>query len=752
MDQNTPQNIQNTESTPDMKTLTCKVEKIVFHNEKNKYTVMSVMRDDGRHFHLLGNIDSVKENDALMATGSWNKDEKYGWQFKAETIEILSADDELDEREYIECKICEVRVLKAESGFASAKAECSDDSTVRLSGRLANVSVGSMIRAYGKWTHDEKYGDEFHVSKWEYQKEGESANPAEEEFPQLDSSSFVIPDTVTTIADEAFEGCENLLSVTIPDSVTSIGAGAFSGCKQLHTVALSNSIKEIEEQTFSGCKSLDTITIPDSVTSIGAGAFNGCKQLHTVNLPNSIEEIEEQTFSGCESLETITIPASVNRICKKAFEGCVKLSTIGISKAIDSIDKTAFKSCPSNIVYKTEEVDWEDITIIDKYIIISEPFGGELHWFDKNVNASMNSLLHFLSSKLPKLIVEYRINSAPVILNPEVLHDGITLLSVKNDFSGFVSSQEDSSFILDTFDKGVSATSRLFMPRDISPYVDFLYDKQEKEQYPIIPVEEYIGGSREEGALFTIIDKDQPFIVWENFNDARATYVFPCTRENYQERRQLLFDFIVTGGSGKRQFLRTDDCSELFGAKPMMLVHNNFESWSARLISKIETNDNNNKGNKMDDNKMMIYLWYKVDPEEIFDSYFGEMDVDEDGNYIMEYFEGSRVLLAERKIVVKEDNTLEVERKCTVESMSDDEYNNFIRNIGREERRRSHSTSDSKNDIFKDLCQQAVDMVDMTDPDEFSYALENDEIYVELRIDNSAVYSTSTCPSYDDEL
>ena len=752
MDQNTPQNIQNTESTPDMKTLTCKVEKIVFHNEKNKYTVMSVMRDDGRHFHLLGNIDSVKENDALMATGSWNKDEKYGWQFKAETIEILSADDELDEREYIECKICEVRVLKAESGFASAKAECSDDSTVRLSGRLANVSVGSMIRAYGKWTHDEKYGDEFHVSKWEYQKEGESANPAEEEFPQLDSSSFVIPDTVTTIADEAFEGCENLLSVTIPDSVTSIGAGAFSGCKQLHTVALSNSIKEIEEQTFSGCKSLDTITIPDSVTSIGAGAFNGCKQLHTVNLPNSIEEIEEQTFSGCESLETITIPASVNRICKKAFEGCVKLSTIGISKAIDSIDKTAFKSCPSNIVYKTEEVDWEDITIIDKYIIISEPFGGELHWFDKNVNASMNSLLHFLSSKLPKLIVEYRINSAPVILNPEVLHDGITLLSVKNDFSGFVSSQEDSSFILDTFDKGVSATSRLFMPRDISPYVDFLYDKQEKEQYPIIPVEEYIGGSREEGALFTIIDKDQPFIVWENFNDARATYVFPCTRENYQERRQLLFDFIVTGGSGKRQFLRTDDCSELFGAKPMMLVHNNFESWSARLISKIETNDNNNKGNKMDDNKMMIYLWYKVDPEEIFDSYFGEMDVDEDGNYIMEYFEGSRVLLAERKIVVKEDNTLEVERKCTVESMSDDEYNNFIRNIGREERRRSHSTSDSKNDIFKDLCQQAVDMVDMTDPDEFSYALENDEIYVELRIDNSAVYSTSTCPSDDDEL
>ena len=705
MDQNSPNPIQNTESAPDMKTLTCKVDKVIFHNEKNKYTVMSVTRSDGRQYRLLGNIDSVKENDTLKATGSWIKDEKYGWQFKAEMIEILPADAERDDREYIECKICEVRVLKAETGFASAKAECPDNSTVKLSGRLANVGVGSIIRAYGKWMHNERFGDEFHASKWEYQKESESANPAEEEFSQLDSSDLVIPDTITTIADHAFEGCEDLLSVTIPDSVT----------------------------------------------SIGAGAFNGCRQLHTVTLPNSIEEIEEQTFSGCESLETITIPASVNRICKKAFEGCVKLSTISISKAIDNIDTTAFKGCPSNIVYKTEEVDWEDITIIDKYIIITKPFGGEYRVYDKNVKASMNSLLHYLSSKLPKLIVEYRINSSPVILNPEVLHDGITLLSMKNDLSGFVSSQEDSSFILDTFDKGVSATSKLFKPRDITPYIDFLYDKQEKEQYPIIPVEEHIGGSKEEGALFTIIDKDQPFIVWENFNDARATYVFPCTRENYQERRQLLFDFIVTGESCKRQFLRTDDCFELFGAKPMMIVHNNFESWSARLINMIETNDNN-KGNKMKDNKMIIYLWYKVDPEEIFDSYCGEMDVDEDGNYIMDYFEGSRVLLAERKIVVKEDNTLEVERECTVESISDDEYDNFIRKIEREERRRSHSTPDSKDDIYKDLCQQAVDMVDMTDPDEFSYALENDDIYVELRIDNSTVYTTSTCPSDEDEL
>lgn len=193
MDQNTPQNIQNTESTPDMKTLTCKVGKIIFHNEKNKYTVMSVTRDDGRHFRLLGNIDSVKENDTLKAVGSWIKDEKYGWQFKAESIEILSAETERDDGEYIECKICEVRVLKAETGFASANAECSDNSTVKLSGRLANIVVGSMIKVYGKWTHDERFGDEFHISKWEYQKEANSPILQKKSFHNLIRQVLLFP-------------------------------------------------------------------------------------------------------------------------------------------------------------------------------------------------------------------------------------------------------------------------------------------------------------------------------------------------------------------------------------------------------------------------------------------------------------------------------------------------------------------------------------------------------------------------------
>lgn len=36
-------------------------------------------------------------------------------------------------------------------------------------------------------------------------------------------TEVVIPDTVTSIGDNAFSGCKGLTSVAIPDSVTSIG-------------------------------------------------------------------------------------------------------------------------------------------------------------------------------------------------------------------------------------------------------------------------------------------------------------------------------------------------------------------------------------------------------------------------------------------------------------------------------------------------------------------------------------------------
>ena len=67
----------------------------------------------------------------------------------------------------------------------------------------------------------------------------------------LGTDTFVsIPDTVTTIGEEAFSGNETVTGVEIPDSITTISFNAFKNCT-----------------------ALTGIIVPDTVEKIGPGAF-----------------------------------------------------------------------------------------------------------------------------------------------------------------------------------------------------------------------------------------------------------------------------------------------------------------------------------------------------------------------------------------------------------------------------------------------------------------------------------------------
>ena len=221
-------------------------------------------------------------------------------------------------------------------------------------------------------------------------------------FDGCSSLTFTtIPSSVTSIGKWAFSGCFSLTSITIPDSVTSIGDSAFDGCSSLTFTTIPSSVTSIGKWAFSGCFSLTSITIPDSVTSIGDSAFDGCASLSSMTvdrnnkvyrsennciieretntlvagcknsvIPSSVTSIGDSAFDGCSSLTSITIPASVTSIGDSAFAHCSSLTSITIPDSVTSIGKWAFDGCYSlkTVYYQGSEAQWKKIQIYDKTI------------------------------------------------------------------------------------------------------------------------------------------------------------------------------------------------------------------------------------------------------------------------------------------------------------------------------------------------------------------------------------------------
>ena len=177
--------------------------------------------------------------------------------------------------------------------------------------------------------------------------------------------SLIIPDNVTKIGNHCFE-MSNISNIDLSDNIIELGADAFRYCK-IKEINLPNNLVSIGGKAFAQCSLLESVTIPTSVTSlgdyifdeckalssvivdcdiIGVGMFSYCSNLADVKISNTLLKIEDHAFDNCKNLKSVEIPDSVTHIDSYAFRGCNSLTEV-ILPSVTHIDSYAFRGCES---------------------------------------------------------------------------------------------------------------------------------------------------------------------------------------------------------------------------------------------------------------------------------------------------------------------------------------------------------------------------------------------------------------------
>ena len=263
--------------------------------------------------------------------------------------------------------------------MAATEHQMNDDDICQLCGHSYfryKTSDGSKVTLFYKDFGANLVGQKRVDDMWAIECDGPITKIPQRAFlNSMITGNFVIPNTVTEIGDQAFEGCTGLTgNWTIPNSVTTIGNSAFKGCTGFTgNLTIPNTVKTIGKYAFSGCTGFTgNLTIPNSVTTIDGGTFYECSgftgnliipnSVKTIGgsafmdctgftgyltLPNSITTIGDYAFSGCTGFTgNLTIPNSVTTIGNKAFLGCKGFTgNLIIPNSVKTIGYTAFYEC-----------------------------------------------------------------------------------------------------------------------------------------------------------------------------------------------------------------------------------------------------------------------------------------------------------------------------------------------------------------------------------------------------------------------
>ena len=164
-----------------------------------------------------------------------------------------------------------------------------------------------------------------------------------------------IPQSVTEIAEGAFDGCASLSSADLPEGLEKIGKGAFRDCALAGEVHIPSTVTEIGERAFTDCRvtSFNVSGLNSNYTSENGVLYSADKTTliaypqakeGAYEIPDGVVKINNGVFSGCDKITTLTMPASVTDISNYAGSWVNAFSCCGCESYAVSPENTKWCS------------------------------------------------------------------------------------------------------------------------------------------------------------------------------------------------------------------------------------------------------------------------------------------------------------------------------------------------------------------------------------------------------------------------
>lgn len=158
-------------------------------------------------------------------------------------------------------------------------------------------------------------------------------------FNSMDTLKSLVIDggapNLNELGERSFSGCSNIEELDLSNSkLTNIPEGAFAYCKNLKTIKLPDTITSIGDEAFYNCQSLTNIEGLDkcNLKSIGSAAFSNCKALENLDFSQStFTNVPSKAFNGCSALAKITLPNTLTTIGGYAFYACYSIPQLDLS-------------------------------------------------------------------------------------------------------------------------------------------------------------------------------------------------------------------------------------------------------------------------------------------------------------------------------------------------------------------------------------------------------------------------------------